>query len=149
MTDIRFYHLDRQSLEQVLPSLLSRALDQGHRIVVKTSDEKQAERLNETLWVYDPNSFLPHGTAKDGFADKQPVWITVSDENPNNADLLVLTQGTQSPAIADFKLCCEMLDGNDEQAVSAARTRWKAYKDAGHSVTYWQQSAKGWEKKEA
>ena len=149
MTDIRFYHLDRQNLEQALPSLLSRALDQGHRIVVKTRDEKEAERLGEVLWVYDPNSFLPHGTTKDGFADKQPVWITAQDENPNNADLLVLTQGTESPAIGNYKLCCEMLDGRDEEAVGTARARWKTYKDVGHSVTYWQQSAKGWEKKEA
>lgn len=148
MSDIRFYHLERQSLEQVLPSLLKKALSNGHRILVKTPDEREAERLAQHLWSFDQDSFIPHGTKKDGNAQAQPVWLSANDDNPNEADVLILVGGAQSDQVASFKLCCEMLDGRNPEAVSAGRTRWKAYDEAGHDLTYWQQSAQGgWEKK--
>ena len=104
--------------------------------------------LNDHLWAARADSFIPHGSARDGFAEDQPVWLTAADENPNKADILILTGGANSEAVSDFDLCCEMLDGNDETAVKAARARWKDYKDKGFDLTYWQQTPQGgWEKK--
>ena len=37
----------------------------------------------------------------------------------------------------------DVFDGNDEEAVLSARKRWKAYKDQGHTVTYWKQTESG------
>ncbi len=144
-TEVRFYHLERQSLDQVLPGLIAKALEQGRRIVVKTASDSETERLNEHLWTYNPGSFIPHGAKKDGRAEKQPVWLTAEDENPAGADVLILCHGADSATRGNFKLCCEMLDGRDEAAISAARERWKAYKAEGFAVTYWRQGAKGWE----
>ncbi len=147
MTEIRFYHLERQSQDQVLPMLIAKALDGGKRLVIKTSNDAEAEHLNEHLWTYHPDSFLPHGSKKDGNAALQPVWLTSKDENPNGADVLILTHGSVTEIAKDFSLCCEMLDGHDESAVAEARTRWKSYVEAGHKVTYWKQSERGWEEK--
>lgn len=147
MTDIRFYHMEKSSLEQTLPALVSKALSQGHRIVIKTPNNAAAETLNTHLWAYNPDSFIPHGTVKDGHASLQPVFLTDIDENPNNADVLILTGGTKSEKTADFKLCCEMLNGTNPEEVQNARSRWKTYKDEGFEVTYWQQGQNGWEKK--
>jgi DNA polymerase-3 subunit chi len=62
--------------------------------------------------------------------------------------VLFLTDGTHSEKVSEYQLCVELFDGNDEAAVVAARERWKTYKDAGHALTYWQQSAAGrWEQK--
>ena len=131
MSEIRFYHLQNQTQDQALPALLAKALQNGHRIVVKTRDEKEAERLNEYLWVYNPNSFLPHGNKKDGEAAMQPVWLTNEEENPNEADVLILTEGSESGMLDGFKLCCEMLDGRNENAVKAARERRDIEGDVG------------------
>ena len=149
MTEIRFYHLQSQSLEQALPGLLAKALQTGQNILVKTPDKRSAEHLNEILWTYDPNSFLPHGTEKDGHTDKQPIFITDQDENPNQADILILTYGTSLETIKDYKLCCEIFDGRSNEALQTARTKWKAYKNQGEEdLTYWQQTPQGgWEKK--
>ncbi|MGQ0527332.1 MAG: DNA polymerase III subunit chi [Alphaproteobacteria bacterium] len=149
MTDIRFYHMERHALEQTLPPLLTKALENGHRVIVKAQDEVEVEKLNEYLWTWNQNSFLPHGSQKDGNVSEHPVFLTADDSNPNGADVLILTQGAQSPDIGAYKLCCEMLDGKDKTSVEGARTRWKIYKDAGYDVTYWQQGEKGWEKKSA
>ena len=148
MTEVRFYHMERSTLESALPALLNKAIQQGH-ITVKTTDSKNIDALNTHLWTFDPNSFLPHGSEKDGFKEDQPIWLTDKDENPNQSEILILTHGAASENIKDYKLCCEMLDGRDEQAVSDARKRWKSYKEEGFDITYWQQGPKDWEQKAA
>ncbi len=148
MADIRFYHLELQSLDQVLPVLLGKALQGGHRVVVRVPHEALVEQLNAHLWTYDAGSFLPHGAAKDGHGAVQPIWITAGDDNPNGANVLILTHGVDGGDLEGYSMVCEMLNGRDEQAVSHARGRWKVYKEAGHDVTYWQQSPQGgWSKK--
>lgn len=148
MTEIRFYHLQTKSLEQALPEILQKAVAGGRRVVVRLRDEKAVARLNEVLWTFNPDSFLPHGSKKDGFAAQQPVWLTDSDENPNNADTLILTQGCVADNPGAYTLCCEMLEDSDGESVAAARGRWKDYKEAGYSLAYWQQTAQGgWEQK--
>ena len=87
------------------------------------------------------------GSSRDGFAEDQPVWLTTAEENPNGAAMLVLADGTTTGDVAAWGSAIEIFDGGDEAAVSAARERWKAYKAAGHTLTYWKQSDDGrWEK---
>jgi DNA polymerase III subunit chi len=144
MTEIRFYHLTRKTLEQALPELLEKTLERGWRAVVMTGSSERAEALTQHLWTYRPDSFLPHGNAKDGNADKQPVWLTPLDERPNEASVLFLTDGAESERLNDYARICEVFDGNNEEAVAAARRRWAAYKSSGHELSYWQQGDKGW-----
>jgi DNA polymerase-3 subunit chi len=148
MTEIGFYHLTRTPLERALPKLLEKVLAAGKRAVVRAGSDERVEFLNAALWTYEPGSFLPHGTAKEGEAPRQPIWLTAGDENPNGAQVLVLTDGARSGDPDAFERCLEMFDGRDQQAVEAARTRWRGYREAGHSLTYWQQTDSGsWEKK--
>ena len=148
MSEIRFYHLQSQSLEQALPALLSKAYQRGKNIVVKTSKD-MVEKLNEHLWIFNSNAFLPHGSAKDGNPDLQPIWITHEDENPNKAEILILTNNATSEIMDDFPLCCEMFDGRNDAHVQDARTRWKTYKeDESLTLSYWQQTPQGgWDQK--
>jgi DNA polymerase-3 subunit chi len=100
------------------------------------------------LWTYNDRVFLPHGSKADGHAALQPVWLTDSDENPNDAQVLFLSDGATSADIVGFELVCELFDGRDDAAVSAARERWRVYKEDGHDLTYWQQTERGgWEQK--
>jgi len=147
MTEIRFYHLTTRSLDQALPDILQKALAGGHRIVVRTRDDAEAERLNGHLWSFRPDAFLPHGSKKDGHAAQQPIWLTPENDNPNNAGVLVVVSGAAQDNLEGFTLLCDMFDGRDETAVTAARQRWTTYKDSGHALTYWQQTEKGWEQK--
>ncbi|HCQ70697.1 MAG: DNA polymerase III subunit chi [Alphaproteobacteria bacterium] len=147
MSEVRFYHLLRQSVERALPALLGKALETGKRIVVKTSDARRAEFLNDALWTQDAQSFLPHGSAKDGHAADQPVWITDQDDVPNGAQIMICVDGADVAAPADFDLCCHVFDGNSDQAVQEARAKWKALSDQGIDMTYWQQTDQGWQKK--
>jgi DNA polymerase-3 subunit chi len=148
VTEIGFYHLQRSPLERALPRLLEKVLAAGKRAVLKAGSEDRVEALNSLLWTYDQRGFLPHGSRKDGYADQQPVWLTDLEDNPNGASVLILTDGATSERVGSYERCLDMFDGNDPDAVAAARARWQAYKEAGHAVTYWQQTERGgWEKK--
>jgi DNA polymerase III subunit chi len=148
VTQVSFYHLLHWPLERALPKLIEKTLQADKRAVVVTDGEKRAEFLSNALWSENAGSWLPHGlnkegSAKDGRASDQPVWLTDKDENPNSADFLFLTDGMSSDGIDGFERCFELFDGNDSAQVAAARERWKAYKDAGHELKYLQQTENG------
>ena len=148
MTEVRFYHLQRRTMEQALPKILEKVLERNWRAVVLAGSAERVDMLNQHLWTYDPASFLPHGAARDGFADQQPVFLTWKDENPNGSTVLVLADGVESERLGAYELVCDLFDGNDSEAVAEARKRYRRCKDAGHTLTYWQQNDRGgWEKK--
>jgi DNA polymerase-3 subunit chi len=147
LTEVSFYHLLTRPLEWALPRLLDKVVASGARAVVMAGSGERVEWLNQQLWTYDPDGFLPHGCAADGEAAAQPIWLTEHDENPNGATFLLLTDGAASDRVASYQRCFELFDGNDEAAVTAARQRWSQFKAAGHGVTYWKQNERGgWDK---
>ena len=146
MTEVRFYHLQRARLEEVLPVILERCHQRGERVLVLAGSSERVEALAALLWTYKPESFLPHGTAKDGEAARQPIFLGIpggESENPNGDPVQILTDGAQHPRVGDFRLVCELFDGHDAAAVAAARVQWKACKEAGHAVVYFQQGDDG------
>lgn len=147
MAEIGFYHLLSTSLERALPRLLERAWSQGCRVVVRASSPERVEHLNAVLWNYEEGSFLPHGSARDGNPALQPVWLTDRAENPNGASMIVLVDGLEIDDLDAFVRCADLFDGNDADAVQAARDRWRRARSAGHNLTYWQQTMSGWERK--
>jgi DNA polymerase-3 subunit chi len=143
MTEVRFYHLQKQTLDQALPLILEKVYQTKCNAVVRMQDKKEVTRMDAVLWSYKENSFLPHGSAKNGNAARQPIWLTDKSENPNRATTLILTQGMIEEDLTPYDLCCEMLNGHDETAIKDARKRWKIYKEQGFKVTYWFQSDTG------
>ena len=121
---IGFYHLLHWPLERALPTLLERAVGAGHKVVVMAGSAERVRDLDGLLWTYEQNSWLPHGSARDDDAALQPVFLTDRDDNPNLADILVLTDGVTSAALPGFVRCLMLFDGNDETALAAARARW-------------------------
>jgi len=149
MSEIRFYHLQRQRLEDVLPVMLERSYERGARALVLVSAPERAEALAAHLWTYRPERFLPHGTAKDGDPAAQPIYLAPETEKTTfPADSLFLCDGAQHADPGAFALVCELFDGNDDQAAAAARARWRTYKAAGHRLLYYQQDSAGkWQEK--
>jgi DNA polymerase-3 subunit chi len=147
MADIGFYHLTRTGADQALPQLLGRTLAAGERAVVMCGTPERVAALDTALWLCPEPDWLPHGTAAEGNADLQPIWLTTEDAAPNQARFLFLLDNARSAKLSDYARVFMLFDGNDEVAVAAARVAWTEAKAAGHSLTYWQQGARGWEKK--
>ena len=152
MTEVLFYHLERRSLDDVLPGLIERTLERGWRALVRTESAERADTIDTRLWTYDDQSFLPHAQAGDGDPARQPVLITVEEGNPNGANVLFLVGGAAPPAwdgdaAKGFIRIVFLFDGRDPAALEKARAAWKDAKTAGHDVTYWKESSTGkWEK---
>lgn len=150
MSQIDFYHLQKQSLEQVLPKLVEKAYATGKHIKIKVGNNARVEFINAALWTYDDEAFLPHGTKKDGFAKEQPIWISADDDNPNQADMLFLVDGAdiELAQAEQFTRIFNIFDGNDEHALQQARTFWKDISTTNNSKNYFQQDENGhWHKK--
>ncbi len=143
MSEIAFYHVTRGTLEQVLPRLLEKVLESGRRAVVRCPTAERVEALDRVLWTYAPDSFLPHGTAADGFLDRQPIVLTEGTERPNGAEVLVLVEDAPEAGLEAFERVLVPFDGGDPSAVERARGRWRAWRAAGHRLVYWQQDEQG------
>jgi DNA polymerase-3 subunit chi len=144
MTEVLFYHLKGQTPEQVLPTLLQKSLDRGWRVVVQASSEERVEALDAHLWTWRDDAFLPHGTWRDAEASQQPIVLTISDHNPNGATVRFLVDGALMPEDASaYGRVVLLFDGEDPDALDAARARWTEAKSAGFEVTYWQADEKG------
>lgn len=149
MTDFLFYHLQAQPVEKVLPVLLERSVERGWRVVVQSSSEERVDALDVHLWTFRDDSFLPHGTFRETTAAEQPVLLTVHDHNPNTANVRFLIDGAPVPDDAGrYDRVVLLFDGQDDEAVAAARERWRAAKARGFEVTYWQADESGrWQRR--
>ncbi|MBW8708405.1 MAG: DNA polymerase III subunit chi, partial [Alphaproteobacteria bacterium] len=93
MTETLFYHLERRSLEEVLPGLVEKSLQRGWRAAIRTDSAERSDALDTLLWTYDDQSFLPHAQAGDGEAGDQPVLISMEEGNPNSAQIVFYVGG--------------------------------------------------------
>jgi DNA polymerase-3 subunit chi len=142
-TEVYFYHLERRTLEDALPNLLERALERGWRATVQAASEERVAALDTQLWTYGNGSFLPHGTAHDGRASAQPIYLTARDDNPNAAQVRFLVDGATLADASPYVRVAYLFDGRDQDAVARAREAWREAKARGHAVKYFQQDANG------
>jgi DNA polymerase-3 subunit chi len=151
VTETLFYHLERRTMEEVLPELLERTLAKDWRALVCCDSADRVEALDSLLWTYRDDSFLPHAGAGDGAARDQPILISTDMELANQPHVLFLVGGQMpvwdSPQLAGLSRIVVLFDGSDSTMITAARAAWKAATAAGHAVTYWRQNATGkWQK---
>jgi DNA polymerase-3 subunit chi len=149
MTEVFFYHLQSRSLEWALPKLLEISIERGWRVVVQASSDERVEALDAHLWTYSEQTFLPHGTAREPDAPEHPILLTSGEDNPNGATVRFLIDGAPVPAdAASYNRLVLIFDGDDDDAVAAARTRWTEAKAQGFDVAYYQPDEQGrWVKK--
>ena len=153
MTEAWFYHLQRQPLERVLPMLLERTLVRGWKAVVQAGGQDGGEErlafLDDHLWTYADDSFLPHVTDREADAAANPIVLTLGEGNPNGAQARFLVHGAGLPADASaYERLMLIFDGNDDEALASARSQWGRAKALGLTASCWQQDESGkWDKK--
>lgn len=148
MTEVLFYHLTESKLEDALPALLEKSLERGWRVTVQTVGDDRVEMLDQHLWTFREDSFLPHGVEGDEFSPQQPILLTTTVANSNSATVRFIVDGAEPPALEPYERVVFMFDGYDAPQLEGAREQWKRLKSLGHVLTYWQQSPEGrWVKK--
>ncbi|NTJ63897.1 DNA polymerase III subunit chi [Agrobacterium rhizogenes] len=148
MTDVLFYHLTESKLEDALPPLIDKSVERGWQVAVQMREPARRDLLDSHLWTYREDSFLPHGTDEDEMASRQPVLLTISPDNMNNATVRFFIDGAEATDVEAYQRVVLMFDGYDQEQLERARAQWKRLKGEGHNLTYWQQTQDGrWEKK--
>lgn len=144
-----FYHLTLTPDEQALPRLLQKIMNLEQNGVILTESQEKTAYIDDFLWSFEDDSWIPHSSLKDGNENIQPFFITHTLENPNNAKILILLCAFEN--IIDqnlgFERTLDLFDGNNPETLAKARKRWKNAKEKGYELHYFQQTPKGWEEK--
>jgi DNA polymerase III subunit chi len=148
MTEVFFYHLQRQPLEKVLPVLLLKCREREWNVVVRAGSPERVSALDDLLWTFADESFLPHGVANDANAARQPIVLTTDETASNSPHVAITVDGTDQPAIDNLQRIMVVFDGNDADALQRAREQYKHLREQGHALSYWQQNDNGsWQEK--
>ncbi|MEO0542851.1 MAG: DNA polymerase III subunit chi [Pseudomonadota bacterium] len=148
MTEVTFYHLTETSVDDALPGLVGKALERGWRVTIQTENDDAVEAFDALLWSFDTVSFLPHGRDGDAAEATHPVFVTSTQDNPNESAMRFVINRSVLPAdLKPFERVALMFDGQDMDVVADARDKWKQLKASGHTLAYWKQTPEGrWEK---
>lgn len=148
MTEVLFYHLTESKLTDALPPLLEKSLERGWRVAVQVADEASRDLLDQHLWTFRDDSFLPHASDLAEDPGEQPILIGVGPDNLNGATVRFCLEGVPAGEVGAYDRLVYLFDGHDQAQLDAARGEWKRLKGEGHQLTYWQQNGAGrWEKK--
>lgn len=148
MSEVSFYQLRSTPLEKALPRLVEKIYANHKRVVILIDSEERLKELNTILWTFSPGSFLPHGSKFEGKPEEQPVWLTTEIENPNQSNILIVTDESVIDKTQEYEKILDFFNGLDAASLQKARDRWIHYKKQNLPLTYWEQTESGsWEKK--
>ena len=147
MTEISFYHLQYSSAPTAVVRLVQKAADRKLPTLLLCQNEDMVKEVDELLWTFSTDAFIPHATDQDALTDQQPVLISSHHELPaNHAELLVIqgrTAALDEAYLKHFNKVMDVFDGSNDNDVAEARKRWAHYKKQGYTMTYWKQNQKG------
>ena len=145
MTEVNFYLLTTTETEKILPKLVEKAYEKGHRIHILVDCEERVEETSRYLWTYHPGSFLPHGTPKQGLSEHQPIWISADEDNINKSDILVQIYDSLHSQPSRYKKCLDIFNGHRENLEIDMQKRLVFYQKNGLDIKCWEQNPqKGW-----
>jgi len=148
MAEILFYHLTESTLDEAFPGLVERSLSRGWRVGIQTVSEERRDSIDLLLWTFSDVSFVAHGSDKEPYPEHQPVLLTTSQENLNEATVRFLVEGAELDLVGNYERLVVMFDGHDQEQLDKARAQWKTFKAENHQLTYWQQTPdRRWERK--
>jgi DNA polymerase-3 subunit chi len=149
MTEIWFYQLQKRTLDQALPALVERTLQRGWRATIQARSPERMAAIDDLLWTFADDSFLPHGSQAGGDPQMQPVWLTCGDDNPNGAAVRFLVDGAEVAPFVDggYERLILLFDGRDDASLESARAQWRALKPGAAELAFWRETEEGgWSK---
>ena len=121
----------REEPLRLVCELARKAHDAGQFTLVLARDREQAEALDDLMWSFDDDAYVPHQLAGDEEDDLTPVLIATPDMDVPLRPLLI---NLRDDAVGDgFERVLEVVPA-DESARGPLRERWKAYKARGFEV---------------
>ncbi|TCO77669.1 DNA polymerase III subunit chi [Chromatocurvus halotolerans] len=116
---------------QVAARLADKAFQRGHAIFFNCASQAQAEEMDDLLWRFRPDSFLPHGLINSDDADRIAIgW----GQDPQGHDDLLINLDLSVPAFfSRFHRVAEVVT-QDPQSLEALRASWSFYRERGFAL---------------
>ena len=146
VSEVYFYHLTRQRVDQALRPLLGKCLANGWRVVIRGSEAAQIHQLDDALWQGPAEEFLPHGLAGTEQEADQPILLTLEGhEAPHDCLICIGGSAVTADEVLSSKRVCILFQDDNGLDLQKARAQWKSVTDAGIAAKYWSQAKGNWE----
>ena len=132
-----FYLIDKPRFRdeplQLVCALVAKAYAAGQPCLVLAANLAQAEALDDLLWSFDADSFIPHQIAGQSDDDME-VAVLIVPPGVVTQDRQLLLNLREEAAEGTFERVLEVVAA-DEQARGGSRQRWKTYKQRAMDVS--------------
>jgi DNA polymerase-3 subunit chi len=131
-TRVTFYDIPPSDRRPLLEKLVRAAWDKRKRLLVRCHPEELAD-LDDHLWVFRDESFIPHEAFHDGpLCDEEALIVLVArDARPIPADILVQLAPCDPVFARDFDTVIDLVDHAEPARLEASRARYRAWVEAG------------------
>lgn len=136
MTRIDFYVLKgkQEHDRQVFACRLAeKAYKLGNQVYIHTRSAEQQQQMNDILWSFRADSFVPHQITDDSDSNHCPVLIGHNAKPPRLMDLLINLDDEQPMFFSQFERLAEIID-DAESTKLAGRQRFQFYKQRGYDL---------------
>lgn len=150
MGEVKFYQLMRAPLHEAATMLLGQAVGQGWNVMLRAAPGEAGraalQRLDEQLWLYPDDGFLPHGMEGGAHDALQPVLLGQGPAANAPKALMLLAGATFDPdEAARMERVWLLFEGADEAQTDAARKEWRAVVASNHTAQYWSDESGRWQ----
>jgi DNA polymerase-3 subunit chi len=132
MTRVEFYFNVANKFVKTA-ELCEKALAKGRQLTVYTQDDAMSSEIQDHLWTNSATSFLANSKLGEAQSKFSPIIIDSSGRNLLQDDVLINMQIIQPLFFSRFRYLVELV-GNDEEDKTAARARFRFYKDRGYDI---------------
>lgn len=136
MTRVDFYVLKHDSLHErclFACRLTEKAVKQGNKVLIATGSESASLELDELLWTYNPESFVPHGILGAADLKNAPVVISHDRDDEEHHDVMVNLCLGIPPHFSRFQRVSEVVI-QEESVLAATRKNYSFYSERGYPV---------------
>ncbi len=137
MTRIDFYILNENTRHDrffLSCRITEKAWHQKHRIMIQTNSEQEARHMNQLLWTFRDQSFIPHELLSRANLKTTPVIIGWSGDAAEECDVLINLATEIPPFFSRFKRLVEIVDKEPVQK-QVSRDHYRYYQERGYPLT--------------
>jgi DNA polymerase-3 subunit chi len=136
MTQVDFYILAGESdadRYRFACRLTDKAYRLGNRVYIHTESAEQTSQLDDLLWTFQQNSFIPHAVYQAGGDDRPPVQLG-HDSEPDASHAVLINLAPEVPLFfSRFERVAELVNG-EEAVRQQSRQRYSFYKERGYPL---------------
>jgi len=136
MTLIDFYVLQKDAVAEqhhFACRLIEKAVNKGNRVMVATKNHEESKMLDEALWSFRPEAFIPHTIHGDGESSDTPVVISHTEDDQSHHDVMVNLRLEIPSQFSRFKRLAEIVI-QDNKVLANSRSSYAFYKKRGYPI---------------